>query len=91
MLRLMSAIHVVLVLGTCATAGSAAVVLTGLSKLYPHLSNFNRFKFQEVQDGRISITGFADSIQSAIHVVFVLGTCATTGSAAVVQPGLSKL
>ena len=32
--RLMSAIHVVLVLGTCATAGSAAVVQPGLSKLY---------------------------------------------------------
>ena len=32
--RLMSAIHVVLVLGTCATAGSAAVVQLGLSNLY---------------------------------------------------------
>ena len=40
-------IHFVLVLGTCATcatAGSVAVVLPGLSKLYPHSSIFNKLK-----------------------------------------------
>ena len=67
--RLMSAIHVVLVLGTCATAGSAVgTVWTVKIELYPHLSNLNRFKLQGVQDGRISKTGFSSRMQGSTTV-----------------------
>ena len=59
-------------------AGSAAVVQPGLSKLYQLFSNLN--KIQELTGGSWRQKGDVTDmpwLMSAIHVVLVLGTCAT--------------